>query len=122
MPPGTGHTSVIQSGSESVVSGRAVVVVLDVVFPRPDYLDRRVHRFGDFNGIGNEILFRAAPESSAQECGMHPDFIGGQAGELHRGIVGPGLTLGSDPDITFILAHMGGSFLGRPTGAECTQD
>ena len=78
-----------------------------VVFAGPGHLHRRVHGFREFDGLGDEILLGATPETATEVGGVDEDLLGLQAGDLGPGHLREGLELRGGIDVTAIGAHVG---------------
>jgi hypothetical protein len=52
-----------------------IKVMLDVIFSRPDNLDRRADDCGNLHSLYNEIGLNTAAKSAARECHMDSDGI-----------------------------------------------
>src|SRR5690606_12062287 len=109
--PGERIACVVEADLDLVQVHRARVGALDVVFARPEGLDRHAGRLGDVGRFGDEIGGRvAAPaEAAAEERRMDIDLFrlhaedGGGSGLFQT------RRLGTGPDVTAVLADLYGA-------------
>ena len=98
----TGQPVGIQARGETGVGGRAVPILLHVVFARPGELHGRAHGFRNLDGFADVIGAGAASESAAHIEGMHLDGVGRQAGNVDGRLQRRGLALRGGPDFAAI--------------------
>src|SRR5207237_4392841 len=75
FPPNR-HSGLIECSPISGVCYRPVVVVLHIVFPRPDDMDGPAHRFGNFYCFRDVVSFAASSKATANDSGVDLDAIG----------------------------------------------
>src|SRR5215471_20737482 len=74
MRDGRGPACLIESGGDALQRGRAVNVVLHVLFTRPDDFDRFADGARDERGLHYEIGQQPAPEASAEQSAVDRDL------------------------------------------------
>ncbi len=97
----------VQPAGELVVARGPVEVVGDVVLTSPQELDRRPHRLGDLDRLGDEVDVDPPPEASAEEGGPHRDLLEREAARLGGHPRGHLLELGRTVDEAGVLADIG---------------
>src|SRR5581483_3142181 len=65
IPPGDEFAVLVYSPSQILESARTIVIVLHIVFARPQHLDRRADGPGDPGGLAHVIVIQPTPESAA---------------------------------------------------------
>ena len=101
----------IETRGELRVRGRAVEIMLDIVFARPRHLYRLARGFRNLDGVGDVVRFKPPPKSSAEKRGMHKDFGRIEAGNIRRRLLCVGLVLRGRPHIASLRGHVRGAVL-----------
>ena len=102
--------AVRQARRRAVAIDRPIDVVLDVLFARPNDLDRAVDFLRDAHGFFDHVRLEAPAEAAADEVVVHDDLVERQAGELSPP---PTCTrahhLRADPDFARVWLHVHGA-------------
>ena len=80
MLQGYGITFTIQARTEPVQGVRPVIVMLDILFPRPDEFYRPGNRPGYLHGFSDEVLLNPAAKAATEECRMYRNLFRRNAG------------------------------------------
>ena len=110
--PRRGHPVGAEGCREPAGHGRPVVVVTNVVLPRPDHLDGSPDGLGDLHRLGEEVLLGAAPETAAEVGRVDEDGLRGKAREfrrrlLRRACACVGAQISQRPGCTWAVQFMG---------------
>ena len=84
-----------------------VIVMLHVVFARPNHLDRGVYGHREQNRFIHVIHFQAPAETTAHQCDVDGDRVPGQAGDGDSSVLGILWVLGGHPYGAAIGAYIG---------------
>src|SRR6266568_841006 len=109
MRPGYRMPTRIEARVQVVTVRRAILRVLDVVFPRPDHFHGRSDRLRRRERLRDEIELEAPAEPTAEVCRVYRDLLGWHAADLRAGHLDAGLELRRRPDIHAVGAHVRGA-------------
>src|SRR5207249_862846 len=104
--PGHRRAGFVEPARQLRVRRGAVKVVLHIVFARPGHLYRRAYRLGKLDSLGDEVLLRAAAESTSEICRVDAHLLGLEAGELRAGVLAKGLELRGGVDVATVGADV----------------
>ncbi len=99
VTPGDGPAVGVQTGGDPVDIGGAVAIVLDVLFARPDQLDRIGAGLGDRRRLLDVVGLQLAAEGAADQLVVDGDPLGRDPQHLGRGLLRHGGDLGAAPDL-----------------------
>jgi len=86
-------------GGQGIAVHGPVHVVLNVLFARPDHLDRPIHPLGNLHGRAHHVGLESAAETAADQMVVHYNFIDRQSRDLGRRGLRPGEHLGAHPHL-----------------------
>src|SRR6266446_6051147 len=92
-----------------MVRGGTIKIVANVIFTRPDDLDRGMSIAGDQSGFDGVVLNKAAAEASTDEGDVDFDALAGNAQCLSDRLRGGAGNLCGRPEFAFAIADMGGA-------------
>src|SRR5437879_4532756 len=95
-------SGVVQAAVEPVMSGRAVEVVLHVLFPGPQHLHRRAQLHRGLDRVLHEVRAAAPAPTAAQELHVNRDGVDREPGDLCRRALGALRVLGRSPDLAAV--------------------
>src|SRR5579863_1226018 len=100
---------IVQHSPEPLQRCGSIEVMLYVVFPRPDDLDRSSSAPRQLHGLDNEVLIGAPAEASSEKRDVDRDVRFRQSSQLGGLLAGTARKLRGRPDIDSVAADVGGA-------------
>jgi hypothetical protein len=99
----------VETSRHAIVESGTIHIVLNVLLPRPDDLDRTVDLLPDGRGLRDEIHLEPPAEAAADQMVVDGDFLRRKSGDLGGHGLRPRNHLGADPDVAAVLPHVNGA-------------
>src|SRR5258708_17552500 len=109
MRPGNRLAVGVECRADAVVVVRAIHVVLNVFFARPDDLDRAADLLCHLNGTDDPVVLEATTETAAEQMVVDANLVQLEAGELRYDLLSHAGDLSADPDVAALLGQLHGA-------------